>query len=191
MRLKSILITGGTRSGKSHFAQEFALKSGKSVLFVATAEASDEEMRRRIEEHRRTRPVDWSTLEVTAHVGNEISQKVGTAQVVIVDCITLLVSNILGQHTDQTGEPIDVSLVEKEVITEITALLECLNRIDASFIMVTNEVGMGLVPANRMGRLYRDLLGKANQLLAQQADEVYLMVAGLPVMIKPAQHFGT
>tara|TARA_B100000315_G_C14474785_1_gene540083 strand:+ start:257 stop:814 length:558 start_codon:yes stop_codon:yes gene_type:complete len=184
--LKSILITGGARSGKSHFAQELALKSGKSVLFVATAEASDEEMRRRIEEHRRTRPADWSTLEVTTHLGNEISQKVGGAQVVIVDCITLLVSNILGQHTAQTGEPIDASLVEKEVITEITALLEYLNRIDASFIMVTNEVGMGLVPANRMGRLYRDLLGKANQLLAQQADEVYLMVAGLPVKIKPA-----
>ncbi len=188
--MKNILITGGARSGKSHFAQELALKSGKPVLFVATAVAGDEEMRQRIAEHQRTRPSTWGTLEVATHVGNEILQKVGRAQVVIVDCITLLVSNIFGQYTDQTGEQIDASLVEKEVTTEISALLECVKRIDVSFIMVTNEVGMGLVPANKMGRLYRDLLGKANQLLAQQADEVYLMVAGLPVMIKPAQHFG-
>ena len=191
MRLINILIIGGARSGKSHFAQELALKSGKPVLFVATAVAGDEEMRQRIEEHQRTRPAAWSTLEVTTHVGNEVSQKIGGAQVVIVDCITLLISNVFGQYADQTGEQIDAPLVEKEVISEISELVECINRINASFIMVTNEVGMGLVPANKMGRLYRDLLGKANQLLAQQADEVYLMVAGLPVPIKPARHFRT
>lgn len=189
--MTNILITGGARSGKSHFAQELAFRSGKSVLFVATAVAGDEEMRQRIEEHQRTRPAAWSTLEVTTHIGNEIFQRIGGAQVVIVDCITLLVSNIIGQHTDQTGEQIDASLIEKEVTGEVNELVECLNRLDASFIMVTNEVGMDLVPANQMGRLYRDLLGKANQLLAQQADEVYLMVAGLPVPIKPAKHLGT
>ncbi len=185
--MKNILIIGGARSGKSHFAQELALKLGKKVLFVATAEAGDEEMRQRIEEHQRLRPADWGTLEVTTHVGNEIRQRIGGAQVVIVDCITLLVNNIFNQYTDQTGEQIDAPLVEKEVISEISELVECINRIDASFIIVTNEVGMSLVPANQMGRLYRDLLGKANQLLAERADEVYLMVAGLPVPIKPAQ----
>ena len=189
--MKNILITGGVRSGKSHFAHELALKSGKSVLFVATAVAGDEEMRQRIEEHRRTRPSAWSTLEVTTHVGQEIRQKIGQAQVVIVDCITLLVSNILGQYADQTGEHIDASLVEEEVNGEIGELVECLKHLDASVIMVTNEVGLGLVPANQMGRLYRDLLGKANQRLAEQADEVYLMVSGLPVLIKPAKHSET
>ncbi len=184
--MKNILIIGGARSGKSNFAQELALKSGKKVLFVATAVAGDEEMRQRIEEHQRARPSAWSTLEVTTNVGNEISQQVGGAGVVIVDCITLLVSNIFGRCTDQSSEQIDASLVEQEVTTEIRALLDCVNRVDAGFMMVTNEVGLGLVPANQMGRLYRDLLGKANQLLAQQADEVYLMVAGLPVMIKPS-----
>ena len=103
---------------------------------------------------------------------------------VIIDCITLLVSNIFGQYTDQTGGRIDAPLIEKEVAREIDELVECIKHLDVSFIMVTNEVGMGLVPANEMGRLYRDLLGRANQLLAQQADEVYLMVAGLPVLIK-------
>ena len=160
------------------------------MLFVATAEAGDEEMRQRIEEHQRTRPSSWSTLEVTTHVGNEILKKVGGAQVVIVDCITLLVNNIFGQNTDPTGEHFDASLIEKEVTREIGELIECINCLDTSFLMVTNEVGMGLVPANKMGRLYRDLLGKANQLLAEQADEVYLMVAGLPVPIKPARYFG-
>ena len=180
-RLINILIIGGARSGKSRFALELAPKLGEPVLFVATAEAGDEEMRQRIEEHQRARPSVWSTLEVTTHVGSQISQKIGDAQVVIVDCITLLVNNILSQYSPQTS----VSVIEQKVTSEINELVQCINHTKASFIIVTNEVGTGLVPANRVGRLYRDLLGKANQLLAQQVDEIYLMVAGLPVQIKP------
>ena len=164
-----------------------ALKLGEPVLFVATAEAGDEEMRRRIEEHRRARPSDWSTLEVTTHVGSQISQKLGRARVVIIDCITLLVNNLFSQYSHQASQPIDASLIEPKLMAEINELIECINHTNASFIMVTNEVGTGLVPANRLGRLYRDLLGKANQMLAQVADEVYLMVAGLPVPIKPSK----
>jgi len=184
--LINILIIGGARSGKSRFAQELALRSGKPVLFVATATAGDEEMRQRIEEHRRTRPATWSTLEATTHVGNQIQHNIGNAQVVIVDCITLLVNNVFSQF----AEPINAALVENKITGEISELVECKSHVDASFIVVSNEVGTGLVPANEMGRLYRDLLGKANQLLAEQADEVYLMVAGLPVMIKPDQYSG-
>ena len=186
MRLINILITGGARSGKSHYAQELALKSGGPVLFVATAVAGDEEMRQRIEQHRRSRPSSWRTLEVATGVGNEIIQGIGNAQVVIIDCITMLVNNIFSKYTDSSGENIDASLVEEEVTAEINRLMECFNRVDAGFIVVTNEVGMGLVPANSMSRLYRDLLGRGNQLLAGQVDEVCLMVSSLPVTIKPA-----
>ncbi|MFC2060686.1 bifunctional adenosylcobinamide kinase/adenosylcobinamide-phosphate guanylyltransferase [Chloroflexota bacterium] len=184
--MKSILLIGGARSGKSDFAQELAQKSGEPVLFVATAVAGDEEMQHRIENHLLARPATWTTLEVTTHIGSHIERKIGRAQVVIVDCITLLVSNVFGQYSDQAGEPTEAQLIEKSAIDEIGELIECIEHTNASFIIVTNEVGTGLVPANRAGRLYRDLLGKANQLLAQRADEVYLMVAGLPVKIKPS-----
>ena len=157
------------------------------MLFVATAVAGDEEMWHRIQEHQQARPTTWSTIEITTHIGSQIEQKIGGAKVVIVDCITLLVGNIFSQYSDQAGEPTDAALIDKKVTSEISELIECINRIDASFIIVTNEVGMGLVPANRAGRLYRDLLGKTNQTLAGHADEIYLMVAGLPVKIKPAK----
>jgi adenosylcobinamide kinase/adenosylcobinamide-phosphate guanylyltransferase len=181
------LLIGGAGSGKSRFAQELALKLGGSVLFVATAVAGDEEMLQRIDQHRKKRPPGWSTLEVTTDVGKNILKKIGGARVVIVDCITLLANDIFSRHADQAGEPIDIPLIEKRLNAEIEGLIECTKQLDAHFIIVTNEVGLGLVPPSRLGRLYRDLLAKANQRLAEAADEVYLMVAGLAVVIKPAR----
>ncbi len=186
MSRKCVLIIGGAGSGKSRFAQELAPRLGDAVLFVATAEAGDEEMRQRIERHKKARSAAWRTLEATSHLGIQIEQKIAGAQVVIVDCVTLLVNNIFSQYSDQAGEQINAPLIEQGVMAEVGELIECTSRLDASFIIVSNEVGQGLVPANRMGRLYRDLLAKANQMLAQVADEVYLMVAGLPLKIKPA-----
>ena len=183
--MSSTLIIGGARSGKSGFAQELALKLGEPVLFVATATAGDEEMAQRIEQHQRSRPSAWSTLEVTTHIGSQIPGKLGKAGVVIVDCITLLMGNIFNQYSRQ-GEQIDAVLVEKEVTAEVNGLIDCIKQTNARFIIVTNEVGTGLVPPSKVARLYRDLLGKANQMLAEVSDEVYLMVAGLPVKIKPA-----
>jgi len=184
-KLKNTLIIGGARSGKSNYAQELALKCPQPVLFVATAEADDEEMRQRIEEHKKVRPSTWRTLEVTTHVGNQIRREIGEMQTVIVDCVTLLVNNIFSRYFNSSMELGDAAPVEKEVIAEISELVDCISQVDASFIIVTNEVGLGIVPAISMSRLYRDLLGRANQILAQHTDEVYLMVAGLPVKIKP------
>ena len=184
---KSIFIIGGARSGKSHYAQEIALKSPPPVLFVATAEAGDEEMRQRIENHRKSRPAAWDTLEVTTHIGSKIRQQAGKAQTVIIDCITLLVNNVFKQHGNLTDDTVDASLIEKEVVAEINELVDCINRVNAAFIIVSNELGLGLVPADRISRLYRDLLGKANQILARNVDEVYFLAAGIPLLIKPAK----
>jgi adenosylcobinamide kinase/adenosylcobinamide-phosphate guanylyltransferase len=183
---KVILVIGGARSGKSTFAQELARKMEVPVLFVATAEAGDEDMQQRIENHKRERPVNWRTLETTQHVGNRIELEAGNIQVIILDCITLLVNNIFNLYSEQDLEQIEESVLENRVTAEINELIECTRKVDASFIIVSNEVGLGLVPGNRIGRLYRDLLGRANQRLAGMADEVYLMVAGLPMKIKPA-----
>ena len=182
----NILVTGGARSGKSTYAEELAKKLDGTVLFVATAEAGDEEMKRRIEMHKRLRPDSWRTLEVSRNVGSQIKKDIGRASVVIVDCITLLVNNILCCHIDQAGEMTDIEAIEQEVVFETKDLIDCMTNSQASFIVVTNEVGTGLIPANPMGRLYRDLLGKANQMLARHVGQVYLLVAGLPLQLKPS-----
>ncbi|MGB2814956.1 MAG: bifunctional adenosylcobinamide kinase/adenosylcobinamide-phosphate guanylyltransferase [Dehalococcoidales bacterium] len=181
---KTTLIIGGARSGKSHYAMELARKASGPVLFVATAEALDEEMRQRIEEHKRTRPTAWRTLEVPTHVGDGVRQEIGDAQVVIIDCITLLVNNILSQHYPPDSRQKETDTIEQAVADEISALIECFHKVEARFIVVSNDVGSGIVPADGMSRLYRDLLGKANQMLAQRADEVIMMVAGIPLPLK-------
>jgi adenosylcobinamide kinase/adenosylcobinamide-phosphate guanylyltransferase len=177
MAKQIILLLGGARSGKSYYAQQLAAELGSKVLFVATGEGLDEEMKSRIAEHRKSRPSNWRTLEITTGIGKRIEKQIGDADVVVIDCITLLISNLL------RGEPAYPE-AEKRVIAEINELIDAMDKLDASFVIVSNEVGMGLVPDNKLGRIYRDLLGKANQLLASRATEVYLMVACLPVMVK-------
>ena len=171
------LLLGGARSGKSYYAQQLAMELGDKVLFVATGEALDEEMQARIAAHKRDRPQSWRTLEMPTGIGKGIEQAIGDASVVLIDCLTLLISNLL------RGEP-DYAEAEKRVLSEINELIAAMDRLDASFIIVSNEVGMGLVPDSKLGRIYRDLLGKANQMLASHATEVYLMVACLPVQVK-------
>jgi adenosylcobinamide kinase/adenosylcobinamide-phosphate guanylyltransferase len=176
-----ILVLGGARSGKSTFAQRRAGElGGEQVLFVATASAGDEEMRQRIEKHRRERPAGWQTLEAPQDVGRAIAAQGGTAKVVVVDCLTLLVANRLGDAEETPFAPD----VEADVAAEVRELAACAGRLAADLIVVSNEVGMGLVPPYPMGRAYRDLLGQANQALAEKADEVYLLVAGIPLAIK-------
>ena len=180
---KSILITGGARSGKSKYAQELAGKLDNKVLFVATAEALDEEMSVRITEHRKTRPLEWQTLEATCDIGNQIRKNISGANVVIIDCITLLLNNIFS--IEYRNNEVQASVIVAKINNETINLRNQIFEIPAIFIIVTNEVGSGIVPDNGMARLYRDLLGKTNQLLAEQAEEVFLMVAGIPLKIKP------
>jgi len=185
MAKKLILILGGARSGKSTFAQGMAAKLGKKVLFVATGEPLDEEMISRIEEHKRRRPKNWRTLEIDTKVGQKLQGQIKDADVVLLDCLTLLVSNFLTKEAEAPSRRQAHSAeAEKQVMAEMEDLIDCINKHECNFIVVSNEVGLGLVPESKLGRIYRDLLGKANQLLAQHAGEVYFMVSGIPVKIK-------
>ena len=177
MAKQIILLLGGARSGKSRYAQQLAGQLGNKVLFVATGEALDEEMQARIAEHRKNRPESWRTLEIPTGIGRAIEKGIGNAEVVLIDCLTLLISNLLHDKPDYLE-------AEKRVMSEINEFIAVMGKLDASFVIVSNEVGMGLVPETRLGRIYRDMLGKANQLLASHVTEVYLMVACLPVKIK-------
>jgi adenosylcobinamide kinase / adenosylcobinamide-phosphate guanylyltransferase len=180
-----VLITGGARSGKSRYAQEMAERSGKRVLFVATAQAGDDEMRRRILAHQRSRPSSWRTLEAPFDVGRSITEKAADSEVILLDCITLLINNVIGPLLSADGTDIDEIEADRAVTVEIDGLITCLKTAKADVLVVTNEVGLGLVPDNKLGRVYRDLLGKANQVLAAAADEVCFMVSGLPLKLKP------
>ena len=185
---KCVLVLGGARSGKSSLAQEMARGLGQKVLFVATGAALDVEMASRIEEHKRARPKEWRTLEAVTDVGERISAKVGDAEVVLIDCVTLLVSNVLfasgPAHAADEDEQIDEDSARVAVSHEIEGIVNCIENTEATFIVVSNEVGLGLVPIHQTGRVYRDLLGMANQVLAKRADSVYLMVAGIPWRLK-------
>jgi adenosylcobinamide kinase / adenosylcobinamide-phosphate guanylyltransferase len=171
------LILGGARSGKSSFAEKIARATGKSVLFVATATAGDDEMAKRIRNHRASRPADWQTLELTHDLGRNLSAPV---DMVIVDCITLLVSNILFSLPENT--PAEVVL--HKIHVEIDELIAVQLRIGGQWLLVSNEVGMGIVSSYPMGRIYCDALGFANQALARAAKRVIFMVAGIPTVIK-------
>lgn len=177
---KITLILGGARSGKSSHAQRLAEETGKSVSFLATAQALDREMSARIQKHRLDRPAHWETLEIPCELAPRVSQI--KSEVVILDCITLLVSNLLMQFVkdDLVEETPFLSTVQKEVDELIVKMREQ----NQDWIIVSNEVGLGLVPAYQMGRVYRDAIGGANQRLAREADKVIFMVAGIPMVVK-------
>lgn len=181
MTRKLILILGGARSGKSSYAERLAAElGGGDLLYVATAQAFDDEMRARISAHQAARPAGWRTLEAPRLTAAPLTEAVGDATVVLLDCMTLLTSNAILASGE---EPTDVA-AEEAVNQEVAALLGAYRAGAATWLVVSNEVGLGLVPPYPLGRIYRDVLGRANQRLAAAADQVLLMVAGLPLTLK-------
>lgn len=168
-----ILITGGARSGKSRYAKDLAKAIGKKVAFIATCVAHDEEMKKRVALHKRSRPRHWQVIEESTNIKPVLIKLKNKFDVVIIDCLGLLISNFL-----QNG--LDGKAIEKE----IKAIAGVLSGREFTSIVVSNEVGDGIVPENHLARRFRDLVGLSNQILAEHADIVYVMQAGIPVRIK-------
>ncbi|HTP00873.1 MAG TPA: bifunctional adenosylcobinamide kinase/adenosylcobinamide-phosphate guanylyltransferase [Anaerolineales bacterium] len=179
---KLTFIIGGARSGKSSYTERIAAGLGQRVLYVATAQPSDEEMAARIRSHQARRPAGWQTRELSAGVGRQLMADPPDVDIILIDCLTVLVSNLVLQASSNLDEP-DVPAATVSVQAEVSNLVEAIRASEAHWFVISNEVGQGLVPPYPVGRLYRDLLGWANQRLAQEADEVIWMAAGIPVPI--------
>ncbi len=174
---KLTFLIGGARSGKSTYAEKMAIQHDGQVLYIATAQALDPEMADRIEKHKDQRPGHWQTLELSKDVSASLKEQPLLADLVLLDCLTMLVSNLVLTATNEDFEP-DETRATEIVNAEIESLLALIQEGEADWIVVSNEVGMGLVPPYPLGRVYRDLLGWTNRKVADVADEVYLLVAG-------------
>jgi adenosylcobinamide kinase/adenosylcobinamide-phosphate guanylyltransferase len=181
-----VLILGGARSGKSAYAESLAasIARERTVLYVATATASDEEMRTRISAHQANRPLHWRTLEAPLDPAGALERELAQnpSPVVLLDCVTLLAANLLLDGASHGGEA-DATPGETRLDYVIDSLLVAYERNSFTLIAVSNEVGMGVVPAYPLGRAYRDILGRANARLARAADATLLMIAGMPVEV--------
>ena len=197
---KLTLLLGGARSGKSSYAEKRAKElGGDNVLYVATSETKDEEMVERVIKHRSERPSAWVTVEAPRNVAQALRQAQDTAlrqersgeRVILLDCITFLVANHLmdtaapedDPFDDPSSDPFDAQ-IEAEVVADVEDLITYVKETDVEMLVVSNEVGLGVVPPYELGRAYRDILGRANQILARHADEVLLFVAGIPMKVK-------
>jgi len=166
------LISGGSRSGKSRLAVELAQKSDKEVVFCATAESLDLEMEERIALHKRNRPAEWEVVEEPLKVAKVLCE-LQTDQIMLFDCLTLYLSNLMGQN-----------LTDEQILEEVETLLVIIRECAMDVIIVTNEVGQGIIPANKLARRFRDLAGQINQKVALEADHVYICFLGYPIQLK-------
>ncbi|MGK9172809.1 bifunctional adenosylcobinamide kinase/adenosylcobinamide-phosphate guanylyltransferase [Yokenella regensburgei] len=178
------LVTGGARSGKSRHAESL-VAGAQEVLYIATSQIYDAEMAARIQHHRDGRPAHWRTEERWQDLAEIITAHSKPDDAVLLECITTMVTNLLFAHGgDSDPDGWDYDVLEARVHHEIETLIAACARCPATVVLVTNEVGMGIVPENRLARHFRDIAGRVNQRLAQAADEVWLVVSGIGVKIK-------
>ncbi len=174
-----ILVTGGTRSGKSDYAQHLAESLSGPRLFVATCPKVDPEMDERIKRHQKARAdADWETVEEETHLA-KVFERLNGAGVCLIDCLTLWVNNLL--YSEKTSGEV---LTEEKIAKDCAELISEIKRSTATVICVTNEIGMGVVPENQTARRYRDLVGCCNRCIAKAADEVVLVTCGIPLTLK-------
>lgn len=182
------LVTGGARSGKSDFAEALTKElAGDQAIYLATAAICDDEMAERVKQHQARRPAAWKTIErYQGFDSQEFAQSIQGSKALLLDCVGFLLNNVMYEtirdREDYTHQ--EMEEVESRVEQELQSLIQATRAAGVNLVMVTNEVGMGIVPADRMTRYYRDILGRANRLIAKEADSVYLLVAGIPLQIK-------
>ncbi|WP_031514515.1 bifunctional adenosylcobinamide kinase/adenosylcobinamide-phosphate guanylyltransferase [Desulfofalx alkaliphila] len=182
-----IVVIGGARSGKSKFAENLAAGLGKNVTYIATAAVVDSEMANKIAQLKSRRPKHWHTIEETLEIVDIVGELGQKADVILVDCLTVWLSNLLLNSTS-AGPSLSWPKKESYILNEVERLSRTAKECQATVIIVTNEISLGLLPDNKLGRAFRDVTGAANQIIARYADKVYLTVAGIPVELKSLTH---
>ncbi|SES87878.1 bifunctional adenosylcobinamide kinase/adenosylcobinamide-phosphate guanylyltransferase [Anaerobranca gottschalkii] len=183
---KIIIITGGARSGKSSFAEKLAKGYGHKVLYIGTAIPLDEEMAERIKKHQLIRDKNWDTYEGYQNFG-KLTEILGEYQCVLLDCVTVMLTNIMYSYPEFTEEKTEREVFEKieeKCKRELDILIDNSKKMNIPLILVTNELGWGIVPENPLVRIFRDMAGRINQYIAKKGEEVYLMISGIPLKVK-------
>lgn len=180
-----IYVTGGSRSGKSKFAEDLVSKFGDNICYIATAKAIDPEMQRRIEIHKNNRSSNFKTIEAYKNF-KQYSDIFKNYDGILLDCVTIMITNIIfDMNIDLDNIETDmINILENTIIDEFINLLSLIQSINVPFVFVSNELGMGLVPESKFSRIFRDLAGKVNQLIAKQSSEAYFVVSGIPIKLK-------
>ncbi|MDW7667235.1 MAG: bifunctional adenosylcobinamide kinase/adenosylcobinamide-phosphate guanylyltransferase [Bacillota bacterium] len=181
-----ILVTGGARSGKSNFAEKICKTEEGKVLYLATSVPFDEEMKDRIKKHKEDRPDDWLLIEKYKDFKElEEFENFKKSDIVLLDCITVMISNVfVEEELDDNTEILEYDKIEKKIIEDIDELITLIKNQGKIAVLVSNEIGMGIVPINRFTRMYRDTAGRVNQYISDRSDKVYLTVSGIGIDIK-------
>ena len=184
MKSQIILCSGGARSGKSEFAERLALATAGRKAYVATGQAFDEEMIDRIKKHQERRGEIWNNFEVPLHLAKEWKNISQSADVILIDCLTMFTTNHMMAHGSIQGQQ-DANQLEATVLTELETLLAAINSCEGkTVIFVTNEIGLGIVPDNKLARYFRDIAGRVNRTVATAADKLYVTISGVTIELK-------
>lgn len=184
MKSQIILCSGGARSGKSEFAERLALATKGRKAYVATGQAFDEEMVDRIKKHQERRGDIWTNFEVPLYLAKEWQHISNAADVILIDCLTMFTTNHMMIHGSIQGQK-DANRLEDAVLSELEALLHLITSSDdKTVIFVTNEIGLGIVPDNKLARYFRDIAGRVNRTVATVADKLYLTISGVTIELK-------
>lgn len=183
---KVILVTGGARSGKSSFAEQLCKDRNNNTAYIATSIPFDDEMKDRVKKHKESRPQSWKTYEIYKDIYSIIEDISKSHKTVILDCVTLLVNNLMFTHDIdiENATQDEINELEKYIKEQVNKLIEEIRKTELYFVAVTNELGMAVVPANKLSRVYTDIVGRINQQIAAQSDEVYFVVSSIPMKIK-------